>query len=283
MVLAYPLELKLGPLTITGFGLTMALAFAVGAWLIDRELRRRGFAPDFSGDMIIGGLIGGILGAKLWYAGLHGVETLFQRSGLVFYGGFLGGTLGVFINGWRRRVPWRWTLHLSAPVLAAGYAVGRVGCFVVGDDYGRATDLPWGVAFPEGAPPSTAGIMERSFGLPIPDGASAETLLAVHPTQLYEVAIIMVAFTFLWRWRARAGGTGWLFGAYLMMAGAERFFVEFFRAKDDSQFLPGITLAQAMALILVLLGIYLYRRWKPMPELPPGDWLMNGSGASKAS
>ena len=281
MILAHPLQFSIGPLEITGFGVTMALAFAVGAWLIDREIRRLGFAPDYSGDMVIGALVGGILGAKLWYAGLHGLDTLFDRAGLVFYGGLVGGALGVFLNGWRRRVPWLWTLQLAAPAMAAAYAVGRVGCYVVGDDYGRPTSLPWAVAFPEGAPPSTAGVMARSFGTPMPPGSSPETLLAVHPTQLYEIAIILVAFAVLWRWRTRAGGTGWLFGAYLVMAGSERFFVEFFRAKDDASILPGITLAQAMSLALILLGITMWTRLRGGPVIPPGRWLERGAkGAS---
>ncbi len=281
MTVAFPLEFSIGPLVITGFGLTMALAFAIGAWLIDHELRRLGFAPDYSGDMIIGGLVGGILGAKLWYAGLHGLDTLFERSGLVFYGGFAGGALGVFLNSWRRRVPWLWTLQLAAPVMAAGYAIGRVGCYVVGDDYGRPTQMPWAVAFPEGAPPSTAGIMARSFGIPMPAGASPETVLFVHPTQLYEVSIILVVFALLWRWRTRAGGTGWLFGAYLMMAGTERFVVEFFRAKDDAQFIPGLTLAQAMSLALVTLGAVMWIKLRNAPRLAPGAWLERGAAAKK--
>lgn len=280
MTLAYPLEFSIGPLAITGFGITMALAFGVGAWLVDHEMRRLGFAPDYSGDMIIGALIGGILGAKLWYAGLHGLDTLFERSGLVFYGGLLGGALGVYLNGWRRRVPWLWTLQLSAPAMAAAYAIGRVGCYVVGDDYGRPTTLPWAVAFPDGSPPSTAGVMAQVFGTPMPEGSTASTLLAVHPTQLYEVAIILAAFTLLWRWRTRPGGTGWLFGVYLILAGSERFLVEFFRAKDDANILPGITLAQAVSLSLVALGLAMHVRLKAGPRLAPGAWLERGSGGS---
>src|SRR5690606_27025558 len=145
-------------------------------------------------------------------------------------GGFLGGVLGVILMGWVKRVPIRWTMHLVAPALAAAYAVGRVGCFVVGDDYGRPTDLPWAVAFPNGSPASLAGGMARQFGTTFPEGTDPMTLVAVHPTQLYEVAIMLVVFAVLWRWRTAARGTGWLFGAYLVFAGAERFAVEILRA-----------------------------------------------------
>lgn len=282
MIQAYPLEFHVGPVPITGFGLTMMLAFLIGAWIVDRELRRNGFAPDFAGDIVFGAVIGGIVGAKLWYVALHGAEALFAREGLVFYGGFLGGVVGVLANGWRRGVPVRWTMHLVAPALAAAYAMGRVGCFVVGDDYGRPTDLPWAVAFPQGAPPSTAGIMARAFGTTVPPGTPPDTVLAVHPTQLYEVAIMLVVFAILWRWRLKPRGTGWLFGAYLVFAGVERFAVEFFRAKDD-RFLVGLTIAQATSMAIVMVGILLWQRLAPLGPVEPGRWLREGTGHTGAT
>lgn len=282
MIQSYPLEFHVGPIPITGFGVTMALAFLIGAWIVDRELRRNGFAPDFASDIVFGALIGGIVGAKLWYVALHGPQALFARDGLVFYGGFVGGALGVILNTWRRGVPIRWAMHLVAPALAAAYAMGRVGCFVVGDDYGRPTTLPWAVAFPEGAPPSTAGMMSRVFGTVPPPGSNPDTLLAVHPTQLYEVALILVVFAVLWRWRLKPRGTGWLFGAYLVFAGLERFAVEFFRAKDD-RFLAGLTVAQATSMAIIVVGIVIWQRLAPLGPTDPGAWLRSGSGTAKAS
>lgn len=279
MITAYPLEIPLGFTTLTGFGITMALAFLVGAWLVGQELRRNGFSQDFAGDIVTGAVIGGIVGAKLWYVALHPESPIFSRAGLVFYGGFVGGALGVIVMGWRRRVPIRWTAHLVAPALAAAYAVGRVGCFVVGDDYGRPTDLPWAVAFPEGAPPSTAAAL-RSFGADIPADIDPSTVLAVHPTQLYEVALILVAFALLWRWRTRSAGTGWLFGAYLVMAGIERFLVEFLRAKDDRLLPMGLSVAQGMSVVLVIVGISLCARLAGSRAPDPGSWLRHGSGTA---
>lgn len=275
MITAYPLEF--GP--VTGFGLTMMLLFVVGAWLIDHECRRLGFAREYAGDLILGAVVGGIVGAKLWYVALHGPEALLSRAGLVYYGGFVGGTLGVMLVGWRRRVPVRWTAHLVAPALAAGYAIGRVGCFVVGDDYGVPTDLPWGVRFPQGAPPSTAAVLEREFGVAIPEGMDPGTVLAVHPTQLYEVVLMLGVFALLWRWRTATRGTGWLFGVYLVLAGAERFLVEFLRAKDD-RLLGGLTVAQGFSLVLVATGLLLAARWGAAAAVSPGPWLP--AGAAKA-
>jgi phosphatidylglycerol:prolipoprotein diacylglycerol transferase len=275
VTIAHPLEFRIGPIPITGFGITMMLAFLVGAWLIDRELRRQQFSAEFSGDIVLGAVVGGIVGAKLWYAALHGPESLFEREGLVYYGGFVGGAIGVVLMSWWRRVPLRWTAHLVAPALAAAYAVGRVGCFVVGDDYGQPTSLPWAVAFPEGLPPSTAANL-AAFGVRLPEGATAGQVLAVHPTQLYEVIAMLVVFAVLWRWRTLARGTGWLFGAYLVMAGVERFLVEFLRAKDD-RFLGGLTYAQGMSVLLIVAGAITWNALAKRPPADPGPWLQKAA------
>ncbi len=270
----YPLILHLGPLEITGYGIMMMVGFLMGSWLIALELRRRGFVEDYAADITVAAVIGGIIGAKLWYVGLTGdLEALFSRGGLVWYGGFLGGAAAVLLNGWRLRVPVRWTVQVTAPALAAAYALGRVGCFLVNDDYGRPTDLPWGMQFPNGLPPSTAGNLQQMFGIPIPDGVDPSTVLAVHPTQLYEVAAMLGIFALLWAWRRRPYGTGWILGAYLMLAGTERFLVEFLRAKDD-RFFAGFTLAQLTSVVLVGVGFALARHWKNAGEVPAGDYLM---------
>src|ERR671919_419235 len=185
----FPFVFQLGPLEITGYGLMMMVAFLAGGWLIGLELRRRGLSEDYAADMIAAAVIGGIVGAKLWYVALNqDMGSLFSRGGLVWYGGFIGGAAAVILNGWRLKVPLRWTMHLSAPALAAAYALGRVGCFLVNDDYGRPTDLPWAVRFPQGLPPSTAGNLHQLFGVAVPPGTDPSKVLAVHPTQLYEVA-----------------------------------------------------------------------------------------------
>jgi len=274
VTIAYPLNiLKIGSFEITGFGVVMMLAFLTGAWIADREVRRLGFAPDYVHDILLGAVLGGVIGAKLWFVALHGPESLFERAGLVWYGGFVGGTIGVILNGWRRGVPVRWTAHIMAPVLAAAYAVGRVGCYVVGDDYGKPTDAWFGVAFPQGIPRTVAGVMQREFpGVTIPAGTDPSAVLAVHPTQLYEITIMLVAFAVLWSWRTRPRGTGWLFGAYLMMAGAERFVVEFFRAKDD-RLLGTMTIAQATSVGLIITGAVLIALWSKGGPISAGSWL----------
>lgn len=257
----YPLVLRLGPLMITGYGIMMMVGFLVAGWAMQRELLRRGFGEDYAADIVVAAVIGGIIGGKVWYAALYrDWSTLLSRGGLVWYGGFVGGVLAVMLNGWRRKVPLRFTMELTAPALAVGYALGRVGCFLVQDDYGVPTSLPWGLRFPQGTPPSTAENLARDFGVAIPPGAQPGDVLAVHPTQLYEVALMLLAFWLIWRLRTRRHAMGWLFGLYLLLAGIERFLVEFLRAKDD-RFLGPLTIAQGMSLTIALLGVALLVRW----------------------
>ena len=268
----YPFIIHLGPLEITGYGIMMMLGFLVGGWLITLELRRRQLREEYSADIVVAAVIGGVIGAKLWYVVLtRDPGALFSRGGLVWYGGFIGGAVAVLLNGWRRRVPLRWTMHLAAPALAAAYALGRIGCFLINDDYGRPTDLPWAVKFPQGYPPSTVSNLNH-LGISTPAGLDPTTVLAVHPTQLYEAAIMLGVFALLWTWRRKPWGTGWLFGAYLVFAGIERFLIEILRAKDD-RFLGPFTIAQLTSVLLVIIGAALIAKWKPMPELAPGPYL----------
>jgi len=281
----YPFKFALGPLEITGYGIMLMVAFLTGGWLVTLELRRRGLAEDYAADMVAAAVIGGVIGAKLWYVALtRDPGALLSRGGLVWYGGFLGGTAAVILNGWRLRVPLRWTMQLVAPALAAAYALGRVGCFLVNDDYGRPSSVPWAVKFPQGLPPSTAGNMQHLFGIPVPAGTDPSTVLAVHPTQLYEVALMLGAFFVLWVWRKRDRPMGWLFGVYLVLAGVERFLVEFLRAKDD-RFLGPFTIAQATSVCLVAVGAYLLTAWKDEPDPEPDEYLKGGKEmlASKTS
>jgi phosphatidylglycerol---prolipoprotein diacylglyceryl transferase len=255
----------------------MMVAFLMGGWLVTLELRRRRLSEDYSADMVAAAVIGGIIGAKLWYVALmRDPGALFQRGGFVWYGGFLGGTAAVILNGWRLRVPVRWTMQLIAPALAASYALGRVGCFLVNDDYGRPTSVPWAVKFPQGLPPSTAGNMHAMFGIPIPPGVAPSTVLAVHPTQLYETTLMLGAFAVLWAWRKRPRPVGWLFGLYLVFAGMERFLVEILRAKDDRLIAGTFTLAQLTSILLIAVGVWLLTAWKGSPDPAPGAYLSGG-------
>jgi phosphatidylglycerol---prolipoprotein diacylglyceryl transferase len=278
MTTVYPFNFRVGPLNVTGYGIMLMVGFLMGGWLMDRDLRERGLKHEYAADMTVAAVIGGIVGAKLWYVAATGeLSSLLTRGGLVWYGGFVGGVAIVLLNGWRLGVPMRWTMELTAPALAAAYALGRIGCFLVGDDYGIPTSLPWGVQFPQGIPPTTAEVLARQFHVAVPPGISPETVLAVHPTQLYETILMLGVFMLLWRLRRHRNGTGWLFGVYLMLAGAERFLVEFVRAKEDRLFGP-FTVAQFTAVAIILVGAGLSLRFKTAGAADPGPYLSRPPG-----
>lgn len=252
----YPTLLKIGSFEITTFGLMMFLAFVVAGWVMTRQYRRYGLTDDLASTVVMAAAIGGIIGAKVYYAILyHSWRDLFARAGLVWYGGLIGGVIACSFVVLRARADYLVAADATAPALAIGYALGRVGCFLVGDDYGRPTDAWFGVAFPKGSPPTTAYAL-REFGVRIDPSIPDSTILRVHPTQIYE-ALAGIAMFALLMWLARRGHPkGRVFGVFLILMGIERFLVEIVRAKDD-RFLGAFTIAQLISVLLVMVGLVL--------------------------
>lgn len=258
----------IGSFSISPFGLMMVLAF-LGSWAVLRWGVARleiGDDEDSSALLLAAG-IGGIVGAKVYYAILYGDwRLLLDRSGLVWYGALIGGTLAVLWTIRRRNLRVWPVADLAGPTVAMGYAIGRVGCFLVGDDYGYPTSLPWGVAFPYGLPaPTTAGFMRSEYGAAIPDGIPANELVAVHPTQLYETlaALAICALGIhLIRRRLAPGRVAVISFSLLAL---ERFGVEFLRAKDD-RFFGVLTVAQILSVAVVL---FLAALWAARLRRPP--------------
>jgi phosphatidylglycerol:prolipoprotein diacylglycerol transferase len=281
----YPFVLHLGPLELTGYGLMMMVAFLMAGWAIQLDLRERGLDEDYAADIVIAGVIGGLVGAKLWYVLLTGeTGALLRRGGFVWYGGFLGAVAAILLNGWRRRVPARFTAEICAAPLALGYALGRVGCFLVNDDYGIPSSLPWAMKFPAGLPPTTVMNLQ-GMGVKFPAGTDPMQVVAVHPTQIYETVFMLLVFWWLWRRRRHLHSIGWLWAWYMVFAGVERFLVEMVRAKDD-RFLGPFTLAQATSVLLIVVGGALLLKWRqpagapaqPLPEsLRPKEAAVRGS------
>lgn len=236
----YPVVFRLGDVEITSFGVLMAIAAVVGWWMFSRETRISGLPPGTS-DVALYGLIAGFLGAKLLWAAEHQGEDrfaslLFARGGLSWYGGLIGGVGTGVVLIVRRHVPLLPVLAAATPALAVGHAIGRIGCFLVGDDYGRPSSLPWAVAFPEGLPPTT---------------------VRVHPTQLYEAAFLVVLAWWLMRWMRRDLESRVIVGRYLMLALGFRFALEFIRINERVAL--GLTMAQWIALGGIVVGTGLLR------------------------
>jgi phosphatidylglycerol:prolipoprotein diacylglycerol transferase len=237
----YPTLFRIGDFEVTSFGVLVAVGALVGLWLFGRELARSGLPADAS-DAAVAGVIGGLVGAKLlWTIEFMGdqpvADLLFSRGGLSWFGGLLGGVgTGLWMLR-RKRVPLVPALAAATPALAVGHAIGRIGCFMVGDDYGRPSDLPWALPFPEGLPP---------------------TLVPVHPTQIYEaLALAGIAWALI-RWRRQGADDEAVLGWYFVLAASTRFLIEFLRV--NLQILGPFTLAQVIAAGLGLAGVWLIRR-----------------------
>jgi phosphatidylglycerol---prolipoprotein diacylglyceryl transferase len=223
-------ELHLFGLTIQTFGLCLGAAFIVAGWLVARRLREVGRPEEFAYSMVFAALIGGIVGAKLWYVAENGGK-LFSGTGLVFYGGLIGGALAVCAWAYYKDQLDLVLVDAVAPSLAAAYAIGRIGCQLSGDgDYGKNWNGPWAMAYPHGTVPTTA---------------------KVHPTPVYEtLAMGLFAFV-LWRLRDR-WRPGTLMAIYLIGAGLERFLVEFVRRNSDVAL--GLTQPQLVAIASMVAG-----------------------------
>lgn len=271
--------LSLGPLAVPSFTALMLLAFAVGGYLGTRQARQLGYEAEVVWDMLPWAAAAGVVGAKLYYligiAGGLGPDQsaaallpALLGSGMVWYGGAVA---GVAAAAWRIRragVPFHQLLDYGAPCLAAGHAIGRIGCFAVGDDWGLPTDVPWAVTFPDGAPPSTAASL-RNFGVEIPEAIPDAQLFAVHPTQLYEAAGLAFLAAALWR-LTRGRPRPWsVFALYLLGYGVLRLAVEFLRAKDD-RLAMGLTVAQLISLACIAAGTGLWMQHRaPRTSLTP--------------
>jgi phosphatidylglycerol---prolipoprotein diacylglyceryl transferase len=231
-------EIHIGPLDLQTFGICFAAGFIASGLIISVRFHELGKPADWTYEMVFAALVGGFVGSRVDYiiqnwdtASDDLLGSVFSGSGLVWFGGLIGGALGVIL--WAR---WRgflgWQLFDTAAVpLAVGYAIGRVGCQLSGDgDYGVQSDLPWAMSYPDGTVPTTD---------------------EVHPTPIYETLAMGLAGIVLWRLRDRFA-VGVLFGLYLMIAGVERFLVEFIRRNDDV--VAGLTQAQLIALVLLGLG-----------------------------
>lgn len=243
----YPVLFRIGAFEITSFGVMLAIAALVGLQVFARELRRSALPPS-TADAAVYGLVGGLIGAKLIWAIEHaGIDPffslLFARGGLSWYGGLAGGVLtGIAVLA-ARRLPLIQVLAAATPAFAFGHLLGRIGCFLVGDDYGIPSDLPWAVAFPDGLPPTT---------------------VPVHPTQLYEAIGLGILGMLLLHWRRRGLPDHLVLGRYLLIAGGLRFAIEFIRVHEPV--LLGLAVAHLFSLVMMLIGLFLMRGSRAVPD-----------------
>jgi phosphatidylglycerol:prolipoprotein diacylglycerol transferase len=243
--------LHVGPLTLGTFGILVATGLLVAAFAISKDLRRR--ALDADPNVIVGCTgIAGLIGSRLYSLFETPSEffanpwpMLFSRMGFTWTGGVIGGFITLWLLARHYRIPLLRMLDVASPAAAIGYGIGRIGCLISGDgDYGTPTSLPWGMSFPNGIVPTTQ---------------------RVHPTPIYEFLGAALIFWILWRIGARTMGDahaiGKVFAIYLLLTGIARFFVEFIRLNPRVLF--GLTNAQVVSIVCVLLGAFLMLRVRP--------------------
>ncbi|RMG86047.1 MAG: prolipoprotein diacylglyceryl transferase [Candidatus Dadabacteria bacterium] len=242
----HPILFQFGKLTVYTYGLFVALGFFAAIWVAGREAERLGLEPRKVQDLGLVVLIAALVGARLFYVLVeweYFVEHPWQvfeiwKGGLVFYGGFVVAALASLAYVRHAGLPVWPTGDAVAPGLALGQALGRIGCFFAGCCYGAECDLPWAVTFtdPRGLAP---------LNLPL------------HPTQLYSALGNLGIFLVLYLgFRKRWGGTGRVFGLYLVLYPAFRFVVEFFR-NDPRGALGPLSTSQALGIPLFLFGLWL--------------------------
>ena len=235
----YPTIVDFGPVGIHSYGLMLATAFITVVFVLQYELKRRGFVAELASTIVMAAALGGIVGAKLYSALLDGsinLRELYSTSGLVWYGGLIGGSLAVTIVVLRSPNPFFATIDIVGPTIILGYGIGRIGCLLAGDgDYGPPSDLPWAMAFPNGTVP---------------------TDVPVHPTPIYESLMSFAFFGILWSQRHRFENVpGTTFGISLMLLGVERFIAEFWRVTP--RVWGWMSAAQIFSIVAFVVGIAL--------------------------
>lgn len=236
---------------IQSYGVSKALAALVGAYLLGRAFQRIGYDKERGHSLVLWATVWGFVGAKIYFLltnWQHFSWHMLGGSGFVWYGGLIGGTLAVLVITRRHQLSLGTVAGAMAMPLSVAYGIGRIGCFFAGDGtYGKPTDLPWGMAFPNGLVP-----------VDVP----------VHPAQLYEAAGAFAIAGILWalgsRWRPVP-----VFGSYLVLSGLARLLVEFVRVNDP--ILLGLTEAQLLGIASMVVGAVLILRDSLRARPAPAD------------
>ena len=275
----YPVIFDFGEISIFGFefhpvinsyGFMLMLAFYSCYYFLNKDLKRLGYDVKLAGDIVFAAAVGGILGSKIYYlienfdrVKVDPSGMIFSGAGLVFLGGLMGGTAAVSYVIKKNNLPWSKFVDIAAPLVILGYAVGRIGCLLVGDDYGLPTHLPWGISFAEGLTPSKYSIFQTYYPWISLEGFNTGPL-KVHPTQIYESLICFGLFYYLYQKRTKIVVQGSLFFSYLVLAGVERFLIEFLRL--NQKYLFGLSGAQLIALSMIGIGVWFLTHPLPQPQ-----------------
>lgn len=249
---------QIGSITVYSYGVFLALAFVTGTLLARYRYRERYKNPDIILDFVLAALIGGIIGARLFYVIGHwkdfaqspGKIFSLNMEGLVFYGGLILGLGLTLLVGYLKKQRFWDVMDLAGLCVPPALAIGRIGCLLNGCCYGKPTSLPWGITYPM----STAILGPR------------------HPTQIYELVLDLALFAILWSKRDSFSRKGTIFFSFLMGYSAIRFFVEFFREHANPK---AALFFQLLSVFFFLLSaIVLLFRYRILPSAKGGSDLL---------
>jgi phosphatidylglycerol:prolipoprotein diacylglycerol transferase len=240
----FPIFFHVGPIVLHTYGLMIALGFLLAYHVARLEFRRRGWPAARLETTVWYIMIFALIGARVAYVFLNGWQDFLAdplsffrvwEGGLVFYGGAIGGFLGLCIASRRGDEPLLALTDVFAAPLLLGQAFGRIGCFSAGCCYGRVTTKPWGVTFTN--PESLAPLFQK-----------------LHPTQLYESAGALVLFLAALAVTRKSRHRGWATAFYCVAYGILRFSLEFLRGDDRGAFHAHLSPSQWGSLLLIGLG-----------------------------
>ena len=252
----YPILLHIGSFELRTYGVVFLLSFLAGLWLARKEAARKGLAPALVSDFSFYALIGGIIGARLYFIAfsdpLHYLRNPWQifavwQGGIGVIGSLIGGFLVAIWYCRRKRIPLLRFADILAPAVALGQTLGQFACLANGDSYGRPTDLPWAIVYTD--PQSLAPLN-----------------VPLHPIEIYEMAAYLVVFLAVWTTRKHFQRDGGAFFVYLAAYGVARFAVEFFRG-NPALIGEGIPAAQIVGAALVLASLAGFS-WLRMRKAP---------------
>ena len=256
----HPIIFSLGPITIYSFGLMMGISFLIGNYLLAKEFKRKKLHPDLASNVTLIALVAGVSGSMFLYLienwGFFVKDPfgmIFSPGGLTFYGGFILATASIYLYAKKKNIRFMIIADSIAPALILAYGIARIGCHLAGDgDYGFPSTLPWATDYSNGTyPPSAAFKNFPEVTKLYPNGIVPDNTLC-HPTPIYETIICSLFFLILWKNKEKWNAEGQMFSAYLVLAGVERFSVEFFRLNPRLMF--DLSEAQIISLVLIALG-----------------------------
>jgi phosphatidylglycerol:prolipoprotein diacylglycerol transferase len=240
----YPVLVQLGTFELRSYGIILALSFFLGLWLSAREAKTRGLDPALVHDFAFYALLGGIVGARIYYVVFSNPAYYLQKPWeivAVWHGGIgiLGALAGGFLAAlWYCRKKqlsfWRFADAL-APGVALGQAAGVIACLLNGDSYGKPAGVAWAITYTD-------------------PRAMAPLNIPLHPVEIYEMAAYLLVFVLVWQTRGKYKTPGFAFLTYLAGYGAARFAVEFFRG-NPAILAWGVPAAQVFGAVLVLVAV----------------------------